>query len=44
MVIGPTSISARSTYNYLDIAIILGAVILLIAVAAALASRRTGKQ
>ncbi|MDA4136113.1 MAG: hypothetical protein OK449_03815 [Thaumarchaeota archaeon] len=39
----PASISARSTYDYLDIAIILGAVILLIAVVATLASRRTGK-
>jgi hypothetical protein len=42
-VTSPETISARSSYNYLDIAIILGALILLIAVVAALASRRQRK-
>jgi hypothetical protein len=43
LITSPSSISARSTYNYLDIAIILGALILLVAVVAALVSRRQRK-
>lgn len=40
---GPASIGAKSTYNYLDIGIILAALIALIAVIAALSGRRSGK-
>jgi len=40
---GPASIGARSAFNYLDIGIILGAAILLIALAVSLAGRSRGK-